>query len=127
MLMPVLKNPRHERLAQALAKGLDYTEAGKEAGYTGERSSICGMLSDNPNISQRIQELQQVSAENTGVTVEWLIERFRAIAQKAEADEDYANAARSLENLAKNCGFYAKDNEQAGTFTFRTVSYKDVD
>ena len=69
--MPVLKNPRHEKLAQALAKGKTYEEAGKEAGYTGDRTSICQTLKDYPNINQRVQELQQISAEKSGVTVVW--------------------------------------------------------
>ena len=41
--MPVLRNPRHEKFAQALAKGKTATEAYVEAGYKGDRKAASNL------------------------------------------------------------------------------------
>ncbi|NLS08035.1 hypothetical protein HGP14_33060 [Rhizobium sp. P32RR-XVIII] len=51
--MPVLKNARHEKFAQALAKGMTATDAYSEAGYKGDRTAAASRLSTNVNINRR--------------------------------------------------------------------------
>ncbi|MEY9531168.1 phage terminase small subunit [Sinorhizobium fredii] len=48
--MPILKNARHERFAQALAEGMTATDAYTEAGYKGG-GTAASRLSTNVNIS----------------------------------------------------------------------------
>ena len=48
--MPVLKNARHERFAQALARGMTATEAYTTAGYKCDRTAA-SRLSTNVNIN----------------------------------------------------------------------------
>jgi len=60
--MPPLKKPRQEKLAKALASGLPLAKAAKKAGYSGDASSAC-VTAQNPNVSQRVEELRVVAEE----------------------------------------------------------------
>ena len=115
--MPVLDNPRHERLAHALAKGKTYEEAGIEAGYAGNRGSICEMLDLNPNISERVKELQQTAAEKAGVTIEWLVNEWLDLNSRAKQSEDFTANAKALESLSRHKGFFKDDNIQKNGLT----------
>jgi phage terminase small subunit len=60
--MPVLSNARHEKFAQALAAGMNATEAYAGAGYKGDRTAA-SRLSTNVNIGRRVRELQSKAAD----------------------------------------------------------------
>ena len=60
--MPVLKNPRHERFAQLLAKGKNATAAYREAGYK-DNDGNASELKGNERVSARVAELQAAVAE----------------------------------------------------------------
>lgn len=60
--MPVLKNPRHERFAQELAKGKTQTEAYVIAGYK-ESLPHASRLATKGNVLQRVKELKTRVAE----------------------------------------------------------------
>ena len=62
--MPVLKNAKHERMAQALAKGLSGEKAYVAAGYKPHRGNAA-RLSANESIKARVTELQQKQVEST--------------------------------------------------------------
>jgi hypothetical protein len=57
--MPTLRNPRHERFAQALAEGKSQQKAYVAAGYsaTSARANASTLLKRNASISKRVQEL----------------------------------------------------------------------
>lgn len=54
--MPALKNPKHERFAQELAKGKSAVEAHKLAGYSENRGNAA-TLKQNKAILKRVEEL----------------------------------------------------------------------
>lgn len=110
--MPELENRKHESLAQNLAKNMSYTEAGKASGYTGSRSSISEILSENPNIAERIKEIQHISAEKASIDNAWVLKRFQEIAEWCLEEREHAGANKALENIGKHIGFYEKDNGQ---------------
>lgn len=60
--MPILPNPRHEKFAQALAKGKTADEAYQEAGYKPNRGNAA-TLKANQSISDRVAELQAGAAD----------------------------------------------------------------
>jgi len=67
--MPVLSDPKHEAMAQGLAKGLSADKAYVEAGYNSHRGNA-SRLSSNESVQARVRELQEVSAQrviDTGV------------------------------------------------------------
>jgi phage terminase small subunit len=86
--MPVLKNPRHEAFAEALARGMSASAAYAEVGYRPHRHNAA-TLARKKHISERVSELQeeqlaihqQATAEaaaNAKVTIESLIAEAEA-------------------------------------------------
>jgi hypothetical protein len=81
--MPVLRNPRHEKFAQEVAKGKTATAAMAAAGYSDPRNST--RLTKNDEIRGRIEELQERGAVRAEVTVASLLgelEEARKLALK---------------------------------------------
>lgn len=82
--MPVLKNSRHEKFAQALAKGKSASDAYVEAGYKPSRSAASRM-STNVNIERRVAEIGSRVAEKA----EWsAADRLQALKRISDASED---------------------------------------
>jgi hypothetical protein len=81
--LPVLKNPRHERFCQELAKGKSATEAYAAAGYKGNRRNA-SHLATKSDIKRRLEELQSEIAarvvEQTAVTRAEILEELKKIA-----------------------------------------------
>lgn len=84
--MPVLKNARHEKFAQALAKGMSATEAYAEAGYKGDRTAA-SRLSTNVNISQRVREISGRVAEKAEWSAADRLAALKRITDAAEKDD----------------------------------------
>jgi phage terminase small subunit len=82
-----LKNARHERFAQELAKGKSKHGAYAAAGYSADRTAAC-RLSTNANVIARVAQLKAKAAEKVIVTV-------ADIAQQLDEDREFA---RELEN-----------------------------
>lgn len=78
-----LDNPKHERFAQLLAKGLTADEAYEQAGYKADRGNA-SRLTANDNVQARVAEIQERAAIRTEVTVASITEKLLAIAEKAE-------------------------------------------
>jgi phage terminase small subunit len=80
-----LKNARHERFAQELAKGKSQSEAYKLAGYdaTGNAAEVnAARLLRNAQVSARVGQLKQRAAEKVIVTV-------ADIAQQLDEDRQF--------------------------------------
>jgi phage terminase small subunit len=76
--MPLLANPRHEVLAQELAKGKSVREAYYLAGYIG--TSNVSRLKNHPKIMARVEELLAQGARRTEVTAARTITELGRIA-----------------------------------------------
>lgn len=109
-----LENPRHERFAQGLAKGLSATEAYEKAGYKPDQPNS-SRLTLNDMVRKRVEELQSRIVENVILTKEWVIERLienanRAMQAVAAADGEYkydgSVANKALELLGKEVGMF---------------------
>jgi phage terminase small subunit len=75
--MAPLKNPRHEKLAQEMAKGKSATEAMAEVGYTDPRNST--RLTKKDEIRARIDELIGKGAERAEITIERILSELAKI------------------------------------------------
>lgn len=86
-----LKNARHERFCQELAKGKSQVDAFQLAGFkaTGAaaRANSSRLLTD-ANVAARVEELKAKAAERTVVTVEGITQRLLKIAEKGEGAAD---------------------------------------
>jgi hypothetical protein len=74
-----LKNARHERFAQELAKGLPASKAYVAAGYRPSEPNS-SRLTRNEQVSARVAELKGMAADKVVVTVAGLTERLLKIA-----------------------------------------------
>lgn len=101
--MPVLRNARHERFAQELAKGKSQSEAYEAAGYNPSRSAAARLAAD-VNICARLAEIQGRAAVRAEITVATITDRLLAIATKAEEKDEASMlqvARASLMDAAK--------------------------
>jgi hypothetical protein len=124
--MPVLKNPRHEAFAQALARGMSAAAAYTEVGYRPHRHNAA-TLARKKHISVRVAELQeeqlaihqQATAEaaaNAKVTIESLIAEAEAAPMKAMSEKGGAAAAvTALTAKAKLAGMWREKVDQHNT------------
>jgi hypothetical protein len=124
--MPVLKNPRHEAFAQALARGMSAAAAYGEVGYRPHRHNAA-TLARKKHISVRVAELQeeqlaihqQAAAEaaaNAKVTIESLIAEAEAARMKAMSEKGGAAAAvTALTAKAKLAGMWREKVDQHNT------------
>jgi phage terminase small subunit len=113
-LMPVLKNQRHERFAQEVAKGVSAIKAYKVAGYAEATAhSNAARLMDNDGIRARIDELQGKVAAKTEVTIEGLIGHAEKIRQYAmdRKVKQLAVANTALVTMAKLAGLWIEKRE----------------
>jgi hypothetical protein len=63
--MPQLENPKHERMAQAMAAGMTQAQAHKEAGYKGTAAAAKMVLREHPEIRDRVAEILDAAAAQT--------------------------------------------------------------
>lgn len=85
--MPALKNTRHERFAQELAKGKSQVEAYRLSGYDGTGPAMeasASRLVRNAKVASRLAELQAGAAKRTEITVASITERLMRLSDKAE-------------------------------------------
>ena len=76
--MPVLKNPRHEKFAQQVAKGKTADQAYIDAGYKehrGNASTLRGM----PAICERIGELVDKAASKAEISIQMIVAELAKI------------------------------------------------
>jgi phage terminase small subunit len=129
--MPILKNPKHERVAQELTKGRSAAQAYVEAGYKANRHNASALARTQP-IKTRVSELlekrertdakaTEKAVEKLALTKEWVIgklienveralqaRRVRGEAGEEQGEYQYEGsvANRALELLGKELGMF---------------------
>ncbi len=114
--MPALSNPKHERFAQALAKGETADAAYVIAGYEENRGNAT-RLKANESVDARVAEILERAATRAEITVASISERLLKIAEKCERTSE-ANklgvARATLMDVAKLNGLIIDRRELAG-------------
>lgn len=77
--MAVLKNAKHERFAQGMAKGMTADEAYEAAGYKPDRGNA-SRLTANDSIKIRVTEILGRGAERAAITEEMVLRELGKIA-----------------------------------------------
>lgn len=80
--MPALKNSKHERFAQALARGLSQVDAYEAAGYRRNRGAA-SRLAEDVSICKRLAELQSRVAARVEITAADLLQELEEARQLA--------------------------------------------
>lgn len=110
--MPILKNPKWERFAQARAIGKSQDDAYVEAGYKSNVGNA-GRLNKTEQVQARIAEIQALAAERASVTIETLREELEEIRALAVEDMQLAAATSAVMGKAKLFGLL-KDRVDLG-------------
>lgn len=111
--MPVLKNARHERFAQELAKGKSQSAAYEAAGYK-PSDAHSARLAGNGRVKERLAELQGRAAEKAACTAEDIarqLDEDRALARKVEVPSAAVSASMGK---AKLFGLIKERHEHTG-------------
>lgn len=110
--MSALKNPRHERVAQELAKGATADAAYIEAGYKANRHNAAA-LARQEHILTRVAEIQERGAVRAEITVATILEELeeaRLAALGAETPQSSAAVSASM-SKAKLLGLVVDRSE----------------
>lgn len=124
--MPVLKNARHESMAQALAKGKTADEAYALAGYKPDRGNA-SRLTANDSVRVRVAELQSKTVKKVEITVDSLaqeLEEARAIALK---EKQSSAAVSATMGKAKLFGLGVENRKISGTLQVITITPKQLE
>lgn len=111
--MPVLKNARHEKFAQAIAKGRTADDAYGEAGYKPHRGNA-STLRSNQNISDRVAEIQGRAAERAAVTIHSLTDELEEARAIAIAEKQSSAAVAATLGKAKLHGLLIEKKQHTG-------------
>jgi len=124
--MPSIPDPKQELFSRFVAEGKTRKEAAISAGYSAKSAaSIGSRLSKKFNISQRIQEVQQISASlsitKAVLSKDWIVEKLKENVERAMQLIPVLNstgqqtgefryegnvANKALELLGKHIGFF---------------------
>lgn len=112
-----LKNPRREKFCQLCASGVKPVDAYISLGYSknGAPQSASALLK-NPEVSNRVREIQEEVSAYTVANVtfdrERVLARLDVLSRKAEAAEQYSAAAKCEELLGKHVGMWVERSVQ---------------
>lgn len=115
--MPALKNPKHERFAQELAKGKSQAEAYATAGYAPSEPNA-SRLTSNDKVRARVAEIQERGAVRAEVTIASLTADLLRIREAGEGLRDSAGlsvARASTMDIAKLNGLVIDKSLTAAT------------
>ena len=118
--MPVLKNPRHERFAQGIAKGKSHFDAYAYAGFAtstdkdGTRSNA-GKVAKRPEVEARVTELQAKQAKRIGITVDDLVSELQDMLALAKRVKHPAAGVGAILAKGKLLGLVVDRAEIEGT------------
>jgi phage terminase small subunit len=124
--MPILSNPKHEKFARALVKGMSQLDAATEAGY-GASKTYASNLTRRPQIVARVQELQMRGAERAAVTIESLILEAGEIQRRAMEDGQYSAATAALTAKAKLAGKWVEKSEVGKPGDFDRMTEEELE
>jgi hypothetical protein len=88
-LMPVLRNPRHEKFSKLVASGVSASESYAAVGYkpTGAKQAASRLLT-NVDVRERVSKLQQAAARSTADSVilnrERVLHRLSQLSHEAQ-------------------------------------------
>lgn len=109
--MPVLQDPKRERFAQGVARGLPTIEAYVRAGYKRNTGNATSMRK-RPDVAARIDEIQKQMREQTqqdlqdyldesGVNYTYIIKQVLETAIQAKSAGKYADAMNGFKEVGK--------------------------
>jgi hypothetical protein len=128
--MPPLENPRHELVAQEIAKGASHRDAYRDAGYspttTNSLDATSSQLLSQPKLKSRIAELQQEAAKSIAITLEGQIAKLERLLLAAEACKQYAAAGTMVREQNELAGLRIQRSEVKSVDAFDAMSDEEL-
>jgi hypothetical protein len=124
--MPSLDNPRYERFAQDIAKGMPQLEAYVNAGYKPNDGHAARLAGDG-RIVARVAEIKDRAAIRTEITLQSLMEEAAEIQRSALAANQHSAAVAALTAKAKLAGLWVERSENENLNATYVVSSDPVD
>jgi hypothetical protein len=119
--MPALENPRREKFAQGIVKGLPQVKAYQEAGYSPQRQNASRMMT-NDDIQQRLSELRELKIGEFATEKDFLRKMFMQNYSLAIASSNLAAANVAADKLARLDGHMVDRKEIGGPGDFANLS-----
>jgi hypothetical protein len=120
--MPVLKNQKHERFAQAVALGMSAAKAYRQhvAVDPDAKASVidpeASKLANDPKISPRILELREKVAAKVeskfAMTKDKWLDELAAIAAEARQTGDFSAASGALAHIGKASAYFEPERHK---------------
>jgi hypothetical protein len=109
--MPQLTNGKHERFAQAMARGVNQTNAAKEAGYPEGAAHVrASEIMKRPEVKARIAELkakaETLAVKRVALSREEVLQQLLDVATKAMSTNNLTAANRAWELIGKELGMF---------------------
>lgn len=122
-----LKNARHERFAQELAKGKSQVQAYGAAGYKQDRTAA-SRLSTNVNIRDRVLELTKRTSEKTVIDAAWVLNRAAELHTKALEEKQLSVAKGALDIIGKHVDVQAfrEQVQHSGLIEYKNLSDEEI-
>lgn len=122
-----LKNARHERFAQELAKGKSQVDAYAAAGYKPDDGAAC-RLSGNIRVRDRVLELTARIAEKTVIDAAWVLNRAAELHAKALKEKQLSVAKGALDLIGKHVDVQAfrEQVEHSGLIEYKNLSDEEI-
>ncbi|NTF67962.1 hypothetical protein [Rhizobium rhizogenes] len=124
--MPVLKNARHEKFAQELAKGKTADKAYVNAGYKENRHNAAA-LARAQHILTRVTELQAKTVKRVEITVDSLAQELEEARAIALAEKQSSAAVSATMGKAKLFGLGSENRNIRGTIQVVNITAKQLD
>ncbi len=123
--MPVLKNARHEKFAQALAKGKTVTDAYTAAGYKGDRRAASNLWT-NVDIKERVTELQSKTVKKVEITADSLAAELEEARALALTEKQSSAAVSATMGKAKLFGLGVENRRMSGTIQIVNITIEQL-
>jgi phage terminase small subunit len=123
-----LKNARHERFAQELARGKSQTDAYEVAGFKPNRGAAC-RLAENGNIKARVSEILAAAASLAHIDAAWVLKKAVTLHEKAMEAKAYASAKGALDLIGKHVEVQAfrEQVQHSGRIEFANLSDEELE
>jgi hypothetical protein len=126
-----LKNARHERFAQELAKGKSQLEAYVAAGYKPDDGAAC-RLSGNVRVRDRVLELTKITTEKviekTAIDAAWVLKKAAELHDKALKAKQLSVAKGALDIIGKHVDVQAfrEQIQHSGLIEYKNLSDEEI-
>lgn len=124
--MAALKNHKHERFAQDLAKGMSQIDAYVNAGYKPNDGHAARLAGDG-RIKDRVAEIIDRSVVRTEITLASLLQEAAEIQEAALKANQHSAAIAALTAKAKLAGLWVDKNENTNRNVADPASVSDAE